>query len=74
MTNTNLDNLTKEEKELVASILKEYSDNGTSSQLTSLLCEDFDEIPVDIETFIDDKKYLGNALIDAEGRKTLFPY
>lgn len=73
MTNT-LDNLTEEEKKLVSSILKEYVETGVSSKLNSLMCEDYSEIPVDIHTFLHDKRYLGNALYDAEGRFTLFPY
>ena len=40
MTNINLSNLTKEERELALSILKEYSDTGSSNSLNSLLLED----------------------------------
>lgn len=31
-------------------------------------------MPVDIYTFMHDKKYLGNALYDADGRFTVYPY
>ena len=74
MTNTNLKNLTPEEQRMVAEILKEYSDTGSSAKFNSLLKEDWEEIPVDIETFLHDKRYLGNALYDQEGHFTLFPY
>ena len=34
---------------------------------------DYDEAPVDIHTFLHDKRYLGNALYD-KGKFTVFPY
>lgn len=71
---TNLENLTEEEKKLVADILKEISDEGSSSKMNELLYADYDEIPVDISTFLHEKQYLGNALYDPEGRFTLFEY
>ena len=49
---TNLENLTEEEKKLVADILKEISDEGSSSKMNELLYADYDEIPVDISTFL----------------------
>lgn len=74
MTNINLSNLTKEERELALSILKEYSDTGSSNSLNNLLLEDWKEIPVDILTFIKDDNYLGKAWKDPEGNCKLFPY
>lgn len=71
---TNLENLTKEEREAVAEILGQISKAGTSEKLNELINADWDEIPVDIVTFMHDKKYLGNALYDQEGRFTVFPY
>ena len=50
------------------------SKEGSAEILNDLKYGDFDEIPVDIHTFLHDKKYLGNALDDREGRFTLFPY
>ena len=70
----NLDNLSKEEREYALKILKEYSDTGTSDSYNQLLLVDYREIPVDIYTFLHDKKYLGRGLIDEEGRYTLFKY
>lgn len=71
---TNLDNLTKEEREAVAKILEEMSSNGVSEKMTELINSDYDEIPVDIATFLHENQYLGNGLTDADGRFTLFPY
>jgi hypothetical protein len=69
-----LNSLSKEEREATLKILKEYASDGSSPLLEKLKYIDFDEIPVDIHTFLHNKIYLGNALYDAEGRFTLFPY
>lgn len=74
ISNDYLKNLSEEEKKVVFSILKEYSEKGYSKEYSNLLYSDFDEIPVTIETFLHDKKYLGNALYDQDGRFTVFPY
>lgn len=66
--------LTEQEKEYAMRILKQMSTDGASSLYENLLYADYEEIPVDIETFLHDKKYLGNALYDPEGRFTLYPY
>lgn len=69
-----LDKLSPAERELALSILKEYSESGTSQQLTDLVMEDYAEMPVDILTFVDDNHYLGHAWHDAEGKSKLYPY
>lgn len=69
-----LDNLTEAEREAVLKILSEMTENGNSQLYTDLTYADYSEIPVDIETFLHDKNYLGNALYDQDGRFTLFPY
>ena len=80
MTNTDylnfeeLMDLNPEEREAALKILAELSEKGKSEQLDDYLYSDFDEIPVDIYTFLHNKTYLGNALYDQEGRFTLFPY
>ena len=68
-----MNNLTEQERQEVLKILKEMSD-GDSSSYTSLILEDYEEIPVDIDTFLHDSKYLGKGLIDNEGRFTVYPY
>lgn len=67
-----MENLSEREKAEVAKILKEIS-QGKSDTYKSLLYEDYDEIPVDIHTFLRDRKYLGNALYNTEGKFTVFP-
>lgn len=69
-----LNNLSEKEKELALQILQEFSDTGSSEKYKNLKYRDYEEIPVDIHTFLHDKKYLGNALYDPEERFTLFPY
>lgn len=69
-----LKGLSKEEKIEVLKILKEYSETGQSSSLNTIVGEDYEEIPVDIHTFLHDSKYLGKALTNEEGKFTLFPY
>ena len=66
--------LSEEERKVAIEILKQYAQEGNSSLLKELKYADFEEIPVDIHTFLHDKKYLGNALYDQDGRFTLFPY
>lgn len=69
-----LDNLSEEERAIAFSILQEYKSDGSSSLYDKLLYRDYDEMPVDIETFLHDERYLGRGLTDADGRYTLFPY
>ena len=74
MTNPALEKLSESEQEAFAKIMKELAETGKSSSFDTLFSQDWDEFPVDIDTFIHDKKYLGNALYDSEGRYTLFQY
>lgn len=73
MKKENLLNLTEEEKQLALSILNEVK-TGNNQLYNELKYSDYKEIPVDIETFIHDKRYLGQSLYDAEGRFTVFKY
>ena len=68
-----LNNLSEQEKEILLKTLSSMS-KGDDKLFQKLKYQDYDEIPVDIETFLTDKKYLGNGLIDPEGRFTVFPY
>lgn len=77
LSNTNLNslqNLNTQEKEMVLKILNEISQNSESLTYQNLIYEDYDEIPVDIDTFLHDPKYLGKGLINEEGKFTVFPY
>jgi len=69
-----LENLSREEKEEVLKILDQIYDSGASEEYNKLLLEDYEEIPVDIETFLRDKKYLGKGLINDEGKFTVYTY
>ena len=69
-----LNKLSPEERKVALEILQQYATEGKSDIYETLKNSDWDEIPVDIHTFMHDKRYLGNALYDAEGRFTIFPY
>lgn len=69
-----LDNLTEEERKVALSILKEYEEKGSSDIYDSLLLADYKEIPVDIETFLTDDRYLGIPWKDIAGKSKLYPY
>lgn len=69
-----LNNLSAEEREYALQILKELSDTGTSKLYNELLTEDYEEIPIPIEEFLHNPKYLGKALINEEGKFTVYPY
>ena len=74
-----LNSLSPEERALALEILKEYSQEGYSSLLDDLKYSDFEEIPVDIITFISEERYLGRGLwikdeFTGERKCTVFPY
>ncbi len=74
-----LNNLSPEERQLALEILKEYSEEGQSAILEDLKYSDYEEIPVDIITFITEEKYLGKGLwikdeFTGERKCTVFPY
>lgn len=68
-----LENLSEEEKKYVLSVLSEMS-TGDNSSYKNLMYEEYDEIPVDIETFLTDDNYMGQAWKDAEGKLKLYPF
>lgn len=69
-----LSSLTKEEKDIVIKILDEYTLYGNSDTFKELQEADYKEIPVDIETFLTDDRYLGKAWKDASGKSKLYPF
>ena len=69
-----LKSLSEEERELALQILKEYGEEGSSETYDKLLYEDYKERPVDIETFLKDDNYMGQAWKDAEGNFKMYPY
>ena len=68
-----LNGLSEQEKKVLTEALTEMS-NGSTELYNKLLYGDYAEIPVDIDTFLHDKNYLGNGLIDPDGRFTVFPF
>ena len=69
-----LSSLTKEEKDIVIKILDEYTLYGNSDTFKELQEADYKEIPVDIETFLTDDRYLGKAWKDTSGKSKLYPF
>ena len=77
MLNTNIDelnNLSEQEKQIVMNILEEYSKEGSSKTYDNLLMQDFNEMPVDIETFLTNDNYLGKAWKDTQGNSKVYPF
>lgn len=71
--------LSEEEKALAVQILKQLATEGESDLLEDLKYGDFEEIPVDIDTFLDDDRFLGRSIwmtdeYSGKKRCTLFPY
>lgn len=69
-----LDGLSEQEKKIALQILSQYANSGQSKLFEDLKYADFEEIPVDIETFITDDRYLGRAWKDAGGKLKLYPF
>lgn len=69
-----LDTLSEEEREQVISILSDFVETGSSEQFQALVDKDFEELPVDIETFITDPTYLGGSYTDDNGRCIVYPF
>ena len=74
MISKELNNLSERERELALHILKEMSQKGTSQIYEDLKYSEYREIPVDIETFLTDDRYLGQAWKDAAGKSKLYPF
>lgn len=49
------------DQKVLIDVLQEISETGESKILTDLWYRDYDEIPVDIDTFLDNEDYLGEA-------------
>ena len=81
MANTNellqlkeLQGLSEQERQLALEILNQYAQVGQSKLFDDLKYAEYKEIPVDIETFITDDRYLGKAWKDAGGKLKLYPF
>ena len=69
-----LKSLSEDERAIALSILKELGESGESSTYNDLIFSDYNEIPVDIETFLTDDNYLGKSWKDAGGKSKLYPF
>ena len=69
-----LSGLSEEERAAVLSILNEYAQDGKSKQFEDILYSEYSEVPVDIETFLTDDRYVGIAWKDKRGVSKLYPY
>lgn len=69
-----LEGLSEEERKVALEILQQFSISGESETFDDLRYADYDEIPVDIDTFLHDPRYLGKGLVNEEGKFTVFPY
>ena len=63
--------LTPEEKQAVLTIMNEQASTGSSSSLAELYNEDYEEVPVDIDTFLESPLYLGNS---TNNGTAIYPY
>lgn len=69
-----LNGLSEAERKAALSMLAEISETGRSKALEEMEYADYEEIPVDIGTFLTDPEYLGRGLTNEEGKFTVFPY
>lgn len=70
LNETLLDSVTPEEKEVIMQILQDAK-SGDTSIYSQILEEDYEEIPVDIDTFVEDNMYIGKTTRQGT---TIYPY
>ena len=68
-----LQSLSEEERLVLLNTLEDLS-RGDTRSFDKLKYSEYEEIPVDIITFLDDDNYLGKAWKDTEGKTKLYPY
>lgn len=69
-----LQGLSEEELKVAKEILSQLATEGKSEKLEELKYADYSEIPVDIETFVYDDRYLGQAWKDTAGKHKLYDF
>ena len=74
ITKEQLESLSPEERKLALEILEQYANKGSSDIFNELIYSDYEEIPVDIETFLTDDNYMGQAWKDSENKLKIYPY
>ena len=73
-TEKKLKELPEEEQKVALEILKQLQETGRSDIYNSLIYQDYNEIPVDIETFLTDDRYLGIPSKDKYGKSKVYPF
>lgn len=68
-----LNSLSDDERKYALKLYEDMS-NGDDTSYKELLLEDYEEIPVSVEEFLHNPKYLGRGLTDDTGRFTVYPY
>jgi hypothetical protein len=66
-----IETMSDDEYNVFMEILKQASEDGESHLFNRIKAEDYDEIPVDIRTFICDPRYLGGSTNEG---KLIYPY
>lgn len=66
--------LSSEEMEAVKAILSEISSTGESPTLDGLWQADYEEVPVDIYTFLTDRRYLGDSFVSEDGTLLIYKF
>lgn len=66
--------LSEDEILMLETILSQVSKTGSSKALDELWEKDYEEMPVDIYTFITDKRFLGETFVTEEGKVLVYPY
>ncbi len=69
-----LSTLSEKERKAVFEILNEVSKDGQSKKYNDILYADYNEVPVDIETFLKDRTYMGNSWHLPDGSFKLYPF
>ena len=69
-----LDELPEDERKVALEILKQYGEEGRSEIYDSLVYQDYREVPVDIETFLTDDRYLGIPSKNLDGKSKVYPF
>ena len=59
------------EQETLTQILQEFSETGESETYNTVWLQDYEEIPVDVDTFLEDDEYLGKA---TNHGKQIYPF
>lgn len=66
-----METLSPEEQDVIKQILTEYAETGKSKTYETVWKQDYEEIPVDIDTFLESDEYLGTV---TDNGKQIYPF